>query len=135
MKDYDITISQTSEAESSVESQSNIQSESEVNSDAANYVASKKLKNTKQAQQNKKINNINQTDSGNAKLTSEVVPLISKFEFECLMQGYRLDPQENDDNNVPDTCEVGFETTIHSNNVIQLIWTSHPIEIVKVENH
>jgi hypothetical protein len=51
------------------------------------------------------------------------------------MQGFRLDPQENDDNSVPDTCEVGFETTIHSNNVIQLIWTSHPIEIVKVESY
>ena len=31
--------------------------------------------------------------------------------------------------------KVGFETTIHSNNVIQLIWTSHPIEIVKVESY
>jgi hypothetical protein len=38
------------------------------------------------------------------------VDLIPKFEFECLMQGYRVDPKDNDDNSIPDNCEVSFES-------------------------
>jgi len=63
------------------------------------------------------------------------VELIPKFEFECLMQGYRVDPKDNDDNSIPDNCEVSFESIIHTNNIVQLGWKSHTPELISLERY